>query len=57
MVVVLSVTRSIIKSLALKFVELVVDGKAREVSILDTKSCILALNKKALFISLPSSLT
>ena len=34
------------KSLALEFVGLVVDGKARQVSILVTKSCILSWDKK-----------
>ena len=33
---------TISKTLALEFVGLVVDGKARQVSILDAKSCILS---------------
>ena len=45
------------KSLTLEFVGLVVEGKSRQVAILNTKSCILQLNKKVLFISLSNSST
>ena len=44
-------------SLTLEFVGLVVEGKARQVAILDTKSCILQLSKKVLSISLSNSST
>ena len=45
------------KSRALVIVGLVVDGKERQASILYSKSCILPLNKKVMFISLSNSST
>ena len=45
------------KSQELEFVELVVDGKARQVLILNNKACFLSLNEKVLLISLSNSLT
>lgn len=41
MVVVLGLEETLSKLLALEFLELAVDGKASQVSILDTESCIL----------------
>lgn len=46
MVVVLGLEETLSKLLALEFLELAVDGKASQVSILDTESCILSVNKR-----------
>ena len=51
MVVFCGLEETLSKSLALEFVGLVVGGKAGQVSMFDTKSCNLSLNKKVLFIS------
>ena len=46
MVVVLGLEETLSKLLALEFLELAVDGKASQVSILDTELCILSVNKR-----------